>query len=293
MKISVIIPVYNAEKYIEEAVLSAIAEPETAEVILVDDASTDNSSAVCTRLANQHPQVKFFSHSDKRNHGAGASRNLGIENAAFDYIAFLDADDYYVEGRFKKTREVFTQFPDADGVYGCLGIYFENAEAESNWKKRFVHTQTHMQMDVSPAQLAKAMSPIGNKGWFSINTLTVKRLAIEKVGGFGNLPLSQDTEFLLKLAIATNLYPADNNTPVAIRRVHAGNRITSDKEYFYRNRLQLWLNMIEWCKQNKKFKNWIYIFKKHYLKAIFIYIRYKKGIINKCIFVWKSLMQLV
>lgn len=293
MKISVIIPVYNAENYLEAAVLSAIAEPETAEVILIDDASTDNSSVVCARLSNQHPQVKFLSHKDSKNHGAGASRNLGIEKAAFDYIAFLDADDYYVPGRFKKTREVFTQFPEADGVYGCLGIHFEDVEAERNWKMRFMHTLTHMQEDVSPAQLSKAMSPLGNKGWFSIDTLTVKKTAIEKVGGFGNLPLSQDTEFLIKLAIATNLYHADNNTPIAIRRVHAFNRITSGKEYFYRNRLQLWLNLMHWSKQNREYKKWISVFKMHYFKTVFIYVRYKKKFPEKCVFVCQSLWKVL
>ncbi|MFN3940241.1 MAG: glycosyltransferase family 2 protein [Chitinophagales bacterium] len=292
MKISVIIPVYNAEKFVEAAVLSALAQPETDEVILIEDASTDNSAVVCAQISEKYDKVKLLKHPDGRNHGAGASRNLGIAHAANAYIAFLDADDYYLSGRFTKTKEVFNRTPDADGVYGCLGIHFENAEAESLWKSRFTHLHTRMQEVVLPAQLARAMSPLGTKGWFSIDTLTVKKHAVEKAGGFGNLPLSQDTEFLLKLAITCRLYTAGNDVPIAVRRVHAANRITSGKEYFYRNRIQLWLNMIAWSEQNKAYKKWRPIFKRQYIKSVFIYVRYKKGWMAKCSFIGKSLLKI-
>ncbi|WP_228442012.1 glycosyltransferase family 2 protein [Chryseobacterium nematophagum] len=100
MKISVIIPVYNAEKYVQQAVESALQFEKVYEVILVEDGSPDNVLSVCERLRDQYPRVKLFQHADKKNHGAGASRNLGIANASGDFIAFLDADDYYLSNRF-------------------------------------------------------------------------------------------------------------------------------------------------------------------------------------------------
>lgn len=76
MKISVVIPVYNAEKYVESAVNSALQQKETAEVILVEDNSPDNALAICTKLSQDNPRVRLIRHSDGENHGAGESRNL-------------------------------------------------------------------------------------------------------------------------------------------------------------------------------------------------------------------------
>lgn len=95
MKISVIIPVYNAEEFVSQAVESALQFDEVHEVILVEDKSPDNALQVCTQLAEKHTRVRLYQHPDKGNHGAGPSRNLGIEKSTGDFIAFLDADDYF------------------------------------------------------------------------------------------------------------------------------------------------------------------------------------------------------
>ncbi len=92
MKISIIIPVYNAEKYLERAVKSALNQSETGEVILVEDDSPDNALELCMNLEEEYERVKLFRHPDGKNHGAGASRNLGIEKSDFDFIAFFDVD---------------------------------------------------------------------------------------------------------------------------------------------------------------------------------------------------------
>ena len=80
-EVSVIIPVYNAEKFVRNAVLSALACEEVAEIVLVEDQSPDNAFEVCKSLEKEFDQVKLIQHSDQGNHGAGASRNLGIRNA--------------------------------------------------------------------------------------------------------------------------------------------------------------------------------------------------------------------
>ncbi|MFV9691842.1 MAG: glycosyltransferase family 2 protein, partial [Desulfobacteria bacterium] len=117
MKISVIIPVYNAEKYVRNAIESALQQPETGEILLVEDNSPDNCLQICRDLEKKHEIVELLRHPDGRNHGAGASRNLGIKNAKFDYISFLDADDYYLPGRFEAARRLFEKYHDIDGVY--------------------------------------------------------------------------------------------------------------------------------------------------------------------------------
>ena len=96
LEISVIIPVYNAAAYVRQAVESALAQPEVREVLLVEDGSPDNALEVCQQLAAEHQRVILLHHPNGENRGAGASRNLGMRNAHFPIIAFLDADDYYL-----------------------------------------------------------------------------------------------------------------------------------------------------------------------------------------------------
>ena len=119
--VSVIIPVYNSEKYLEKAVLSVVNLPEVKEVILVDDGSKDNSLGLCHRLAGEYEKIVVYTHEGGVNKGPGPTRNEGILRAKYPYISFLDADDVYLPHRFVRTRKVFSDYPDTEGVYECLG----------------------------------------------------------------------------------------------------------------------------------------------------------------------------
>lgn len=92
-KVSVIIPVYNAEKYLDKCI-SSIADQtlQDIEIIAVNDGSTDNSLNVLDRLSEKYKGKLVIL--EEQNSGAGAARNLGIENAHGEYIKFVDADDY-------------------------------------------------------------------------------------------------------------------------------------------------------------------------------------------------------
>ena len=91
MKISIIVPVYNCEKYIEECVSSILAQSfSDFELILVNDGSKDGSGALCDVLALSDARIRVF---HKENGGAASARNLGLDNAKGEFIAFMDADD--------------------------------------------------------------------------------------------------------------------------------------------------------------------------------------------------------
>ena len=115
MNISVIIPVYNAEKYIEKAVESVLQFQEVREVLLIDDGSLDRSLEICTSLKQKHPEIKVLTHPQRQNRGVSATRNLGIDKATQEFITFLDADDYWLPNRFDAEREIFKD-PKIDGV---------------------------------------------------------------------------------------------------------------------------------------------------------------------------------
>ena len=109
-KVSVIIPVYNAEKNLKNTVQSVINQSigfENIELILVDDASTDNSKKIIKYLSNKYANIiPYFS---KKNHGApGFGRNIGLKLATSEYIMFLDNDDEYEKNICKNLYETIT-----------------------------------------------------------------------------------------------------------------------------------------------------------------------------------------
>ena len=92
--ISIIVPVYQAEKYLQKCVESVIKQtfPDW-ELLLIDDGCTDGSPAICDRCAAEDARIRVFH--KKKNGGVSAARNLGLAEAKGDYIAFLDVDDRY------------------------------------------------------------------------------------------------------------------------------------------------------------------------------------------------------
>ena len=93
MKVSVIVPVYNAEKYLIERVGNLLNQTlDEIEIIFIDDASTDGTLSILEAAKNQFPnRVRVLSH--KENKGPGAARNMGLAVASGEYIGFYDADD--------------------------------------------------------------------------------------------------------------------------------------------------------------------------------------------------------
>ena len=91
-KVSVIIPVFNAEKYLEKCVISVLTQTYTnLEVLIVDDGSTDNSGVLCNHLANLDKRISVF---HQKNAGQSSARNFALDKATGDFIIFVDADDY-------------------------------------------------------------------------------------------------------------------------------------------------------------------------------------------------------
>ena len=90
-KISIIIPIYNAEKYIDETIESVLKQTySNIEVILVDDGSRDKSAEICAKYASKDKRVKYIY---KENGGVSSARNRGLKEATGQYIGFMDADD--------------------------------------------------------------------------------------------------------------------------------------------------------------------------------------------------------
>ena len=253
MHVSVIIPVYNAEAYLKKAVLSAVSLDEVAEVILVEDASPDNALQVAQELEGQFDKVKLFQHPDQGNHGAGASRNLGIKHATCDYIAFLDADDYYLPDRFTTDVQIFNKYTDAEGVYSCVGTHFYSDAAKQHFFDKGLGYQETLTLSADPGpellfQVLFHRHPY-IKGEFCTDGITVKKTVFDKVGYFHTgLRLRQDIHLWRRMAGFCKLYAGQLAIPVAMRGIHADNRMTRRQDH------QLYIDMW-WRSLRREFNN--------------------------------------
>lgn len=104
MLISVIVPIYNVEKYLQRCVESIIAQTyKTIDILLIDDGSTDESGRICDKFSLLDQRIRVF---HKKNGGVSSARNLGIENASGEYICFVDSDDWLDIDYFEKAVPV-------------------------------------------------------------------------------------------------------------------------------------------------------------------------------------------
>src|SRR2546428_8397128 len=124
--VSVIIIFLNAEKFIEEAIESVFAQTYNHwELLLVDDGSTDASTEVARRYAEQHPaKIHYLEHDGHQNRGMSASRNLGIRHAKGEYITFLDADDVWLPHKLARQVDLMALQPEAAMIYGAPQLWY-------------------------------------------------------------------------------------------------------------------------------------------------------------------------
>jgi glycosyltransferase involved in cell wall biosynthesis len=254
MRISVIIPVYNADAYVQKAVESALLQPETGEVILVEDGSPDDSLAVCRVLAAKYDKVYLYRHPNGVNHGAGAARNLAIQKSSCEYVAFLDADDFYLPERFSMARDLLTLNRGVDGVYEAVGRYVEDDRGAERWREAGFREEKPIAMRkrVPPNKLFTALV-LGGSGGVSLDGLIVRRGVFEKTGWFDeHLRLHQDTAMIWKMAAMAHLVPGRLEQPVALARIHDRNRISEplSESETYRGKMLFWSTMWHWSQEN-------------------------------------------
>lgn len=119
VKLSIIVPVYNVERYLDRCIDSLLKQDiEDYEIILIDDESTDLSGQKCDTWAQKDDRIRVI---HKKNAGAGFARNTGVEVAKGQYLAYVDSDDYVKEGAFKKI--IFNM--DKSGADACYFGYYD------------------------------------------------------------------------------------------------------------------------------------------------------------------------
>ena len=215
MSIAVIIPFYKAYAFLEEAVQSCLQQREVAEILLINDHSTDQSPEIAVRLANQHPIIRVLATKGENPLGPGAARNLGIKACQSEFLAFLDADDVYLAQRFRDSLSYLQANPDVEGYY----VATEKRSADLSTSLGFKRIRT----EVEPKQLLVALI-IGKHGFFHTSGILLRRSVFRKAGYFNEaLRWHQDTEFFLRLSFFCCLKGQVEGPPLVYNRQHSGN----------------------------------------------------------------------
>ncbi|HLJ59352.1 MAG TPA: glycosyltransferase family A protein [bacterium] len=195
--VSVIIPVYNGERYLGDALESVLAQTvPPMEIVVVDDGSSDGSAAVAARF----PGVRYVA---QGHAGPGAARNRGVALARGAFVAFLDADDLWVRTKLARQVAAFQTDPALDMVFG------------------------HARQFHSPELVERTKARIAGAGavlpGFVLGTLLVTRASFDRVGPFPTH--TRVGEFLDWYARANDERLKSVLLPevVLLRRLHTGN----------------------------------------------------------------------
>lgn len=262
-QISIIIPVYNASQFLEEAVESALVLNEVGEVILVEDGSIDNSLKICEELQYKFPLVRLFRHEKGINKGEAASRNLGIRNARFDLIAFLDADDWYYPNRFRKDLPIFKNYLDAKVTYSFSTINYPNGKITPYGEK--IDVLKEFGAEVSHEDFYEYVIS-NNLVLGHVNTNTLSREIFDEGHFFDErLKMHTDTEFWWRISRRYKFYPSELDKPVSAARRHGNNTIYKQSIKTKVIMLLVWIDNIG-LRELKEFEKRIVVY--HLARAI-------------------------
>ena len=113
--VSIIMPVYNCEKYISEAIESVLSQSyQNWELLIVDDGSTDHSPEIIDRYAQKDVRIQSF---HNKNEGVSAARNFALSKISGELVTFIDSDDVYHPDRLQRMASVFENHPACDIVF--------------------------------------------------------------------------------------------------------------------------------------------------------------------------------
>jgi glycosyltransferase involved in cell wall biosynthesis len=220
--VSILIPTYNRERYIGEAIESVLGQDyPSKEIIVVDDGSTDGTRDIVARYG----EVKYFY---QENAGIAAARNACLVHAGGEYIAWLDSDDYYLPGKLSAQVEYLEAHPEADIVFCPFKNFFEDESVKSI--KR-VQDDIRAEKDKYGQCLA---SSLARKGVY------------DKVGGFDtSLPIAEDPDWLYRAQYSCGI-DASHCLAEAfyMRRLHSANSIVLCKEEPSEVRRRLYMNFM-------------------------------------------------
>lgn len=189
MKFSIVIAVFNKEKYIAETLKSVLSQTFTDfEVVILNDGSTDNSEAEILKFKD--PRIRYFS---KENSGASAARNFTIRQATSEYIALMDADDYWYPFYLEEQNRLLSEFP-SESVFATATEIKRNGKVFKNsYSLQTIGTDAVVVDYFEASQLDSVL--------LSISTV-LKKNVFEKVGWYNTtIKSGEDTDLYVRIGL--------------------------------------------------------------------------------------------
>ncbi|MCY7418700.1 MAG: glycosyltransferase family 2 protein, partial [Chloroflexi bacterium] len=185
-RVSVVMPIFQAERYLTEAIESVRAQTFTSwELLLVDDGSTDGGSGIARTFAATEPErIRYLEHAGHENLGKSATRNLGVEAAQGQLVAFLDADDVYLPQKLEAQVALIDAHPEVAMIFGRT-MHWESwtGQADDPALDHLAGLPVEPETIVRPPALLLAMLQHEDRCPSTCGVL-VRRGAILAVGGF-------------------------------------------------------------------------------------------------------------
>jgi glycosyltransferase involved in cell wall biosynthesis len=211
--ISIIVPIYNGERFLAEAIESVLSQSFSQwELLLVDDGSTDRSAELARDLATRRPKAIRCLTQAGGNCGVNAARNLGARNAQGALLAFLDSDDVWRPNKLAEQSAILEAHSEVGFVYGHSEYWRDwDVESSSSLSNSIPSLSTADRV-FQPPELFANTYPLGPWGAPCPSSFLVRREAFKLVGGFdesfnpGTFQLYEDVAFFAKLALTVPIY---------------------------------------------------------------------------------------
>jgi glycosyltransferase involved in cell wall biosynthesis len=221
--LAVIIPAYNAERFLERAVESVFATGYPwVEVAIVDDGSTDGTLAVARNLERRWAgRCKVLRHPNSAQMGVSASRNLGIESTTTDWISFLDADDEYLPHRFDDFLSALDRAEVFDAIYGMAEVRYEEdgLVPAPNAPDRF-----GIRENLSGPELLTCL--LEGRTW-ATSAITLRRSALGHAGNYDiTRRIAEDCHLWFRLVACARVISGNLDRPVSVYWRHGANTYT-------------------------------------------------------------------
>ncbi len=218
MKISIIVPIYNIENYIEKCLTSIINQTyNNYELILVNDGSTDSSETICKKIAKENKQIKYFY---KKNGGLSDARNYGIRKSSGEYLMFVDGDDFLESKDSLKKIVSRLESSSLDVLQYKMKYYYENG-GKNFYFKDFPNLNIEKTLD--------KLNLLNEAGQMSISACDkIVKASIIKENNlyFKKGLLSEDIDWSLRVYLKINSIDVINETIYVYRQQRDGSITT-------------------------------------------------------------------
>ena len=230
--ISVVIPLYNKEKYIKDTIQSVLNQDfKDFEIIIVNDGSTDHSLEIVKQF--KQPEIRII---NQKNQGVAVARNNGVQHAAGEIIAFLDADDKWLTNHLSEIYALYQKFPEAGFFATAYLLKIRNYlyPVIPGFKKTHLLLKPYYRFDKG-------------RSLFYTSNFAVKKSVFIKEGGFTPGIHAEDTRFFIKLGQKYPLAYSKNITMIHLSE--------AENSLFNQSKLRKKIELLDFFKNDEVYDN--------------------------------------